>query len=113
MNGKQCSFVWYVDYNKVSHMEAKVVEDLIKSLKNHFGELLLTRRKKHTFFCVNINITEDQKVEIDMKYKLLLAIEVFGESIDEIFNLLASSHIFIVNKQAQLLDEEKRNNSIR
>ena len=51
------------------------------------------------------------KVEIDMKYKLLLAIEVFRESIDEIFNLLASSHIFIVNKQAQLLDEEKRKKS--
>ena len=25
VNGKQCTLVWFVDYNKVSHTEAKVV----------------------------------------------------------------------------------------
>ena len=42
VNGKQFTLVWYVEDNKVSHMEAKVVEDLINDLKNHFGELLVT-----------------------------------------------------------------------
>ena len=28
-NGKQCTLVWYVDDNKVSHMEENVVEDFI------------------------------------------------------------------------------------
>ena len=41
--GKQCIHVWYVEINKVSHLEEKIVEDLINDLKNHFGELLVTR----------------------------------------------------------------------
>ena len=50
LNGKQCTLVWYVDDNKVSHIEAKLVEDLIGDLKNHCGELVVTRGKKHTFW---------------------------------------------------------------
>ena len=62
MNGKQCTLVWYVDKNKLSHMEAKVEEDLINIMKNHFGQLLLTRLKKYIFGVMNINITEDKKL---------------------------------------------------
>ena len=29
VNVKQCTLVWYVDDNKVSHMEENVVEDFI------------------------------------------------------------------------------------
>ena len=55
--------MWYVDDNKVSHMEAKVVKGLINNLKNDFGELVVTRGKKHKFWGVNIDITECQKVK--------------------------------------------------
>ena len=37
VNGKQFILVWYVDENKVSHIEVKLVEGLIKYLINHFG----------------------------------------------------------------------------
>ena len=77
INGKQCSFLWYVDYNKVSHMEAKVVQDLINILNNHFGELVVTRGKKHKFWGVNIDITECQKVKINTKEQFFEAIEAF------------------------------------
>ena len=33
----------------MSHMEAKVEEDLINELENNFGELVVTRGKKRTF----------------------------------------------------------------
>ena len=58
-------------------METKVVEDLINDLKLNFGELVATRGQKNTFLGMNINITEDQKVEIDTKEQLLEAIEEF------------------------------------
>ena len=57
VNGKQYTLVFYVEDNKVSHMEAKLVEDLFNNLKNHFGELIMTRGKKHKFWGMNINIT--------------------------------------------------------
>ena len=57
VNGKHFTLVWYMDNNIVSHMEARVVEDLINDLKKHFGELVVTRGNKHTFLGMNINIT--------------------------------------------------------
>ena len=54
--------MWYVDDNKVSHMEAKLVEDLINDLKNHFEKLVVTRGNKHTIRGMNINITQGGEV---------------------------------------------------
>ena len=34
VNGKQCTLVWYLENNKVSHMEAESEEDLINYLEN-------------------------------------------------------------------------------
>ena len=39
-------------------MEAKLLEDIIKYLKKHFGELVVTRGKKNTFLGMDINTTE-------------------------------------------------------
>ena len=105
VKGKQCSLVWYVNNKKVSHMKAKVVEDLINDLKKHFGELAVTRGKKHTFWGMNRDITE--KVEIDMKEQFLEAIEELEENIDKKVTTPASSHLLIFNEKSQQLDEEK------
>ena len=43
INGKQCTIVWYVDDNKVSHVNKDVVTDIIEILKVHFGDLILTK----------------------------------------------------------------------
>ena len=59
VDGKKYTLVWYLDDNKVSNMEVELVEDSIKYLKKHFGELVVTRGKKHIIWCTNINITED------------------------------------------------------
>ena len=97
VKGKQFTLVWYVEDNKVSHMEAKLVEDFINYLKNNFGELVVNRGKKHTFLGMNINIMEYKKIEIEMKEKLLKAIEALKENIDEKLTTPASSHLFRVN----------------
>ena len=35
---KQCTIVWYVDNNKISHINPKVVDDVIKQIENNFGQ---------------------------------------------------------------------------
>ena len=62
INNKQCTPVWYVDDNKVSHMEAKLVEYLINDFKNHFRELAVNEGKKHIFLDMIKNITEEKEV---------------------------------------------------
>ena len=105
MNSKQCSLVCNVDNNKVSHMEAKVVEYSINYLKNSFGELVVTGGNNHTFLGININIMEDKEVEIETKNIFLEEIGAFGEHIDEKVTTPESSHLLIFNGQAQKLDE--------
>ena len=43
-----------------------------------------------------------------MKERLLEEIELFGENIDEKVTTPESTHLFIVTKKSQQLDEEKR-----
>ena len=74
-------------------------------MKKQFGELVVTRVKKHKFWGMNINITEDKKVEIAIKEQLWEAMEVFGENVDEQLTSPAYSHLFVFNEQAQQLDE--------
>ena len=48
INGRQCTVVWHVDDLKISHVDKKVVEDIIGLLKEKFGKesLLTTTRGK-------------------------------------------------------------------
>ena len=56
INGKQCTIVWYVDDNKVSHVDPEVVSEVINLMKKYFGDLSVTRGKEHRFLGINITI---------------------------------------------------------
>ena len=58
-SGKKFTGVWYVDYNKASHVDSIVIDDLLDIIKTHFGEIKITRGKKHTFLGMNLRIIED------------------------------------------------------
>ena len=49
IDGKQCTIVWYVDNNKISHVDSKAVDKVIKKIEEKYGEMLTTRGK-HTSF---------------------------------------------------------------
>ena len=38
IEGKQCTIVWYVDDNKISHVDPKVIDRIIKRLKRNLGK---------------------------------------------------------------------------
>ena len=79
INRKQFTVAWYVDNNKASRVDSRVIDDLLDTIRTHFGEIKITREKKHTFLGMNIQITEDKKIEIEMEDQLIEAIELFGE----------------------------------
>ena len=58
INGKQCTIVWYVDDNKVSHEDPNVVTEVIELMKKHFGDLTVTRGNEHRFLGMNIKINK-------------------------------------------------------
>ena len=54
INGKQCTIVWYVDDNKLSHVDEKVVTKIIEDIKVDYDDLVISRGKEHKFLGMNI-----------------------------------------------------------
>ena len=61
INGKQCTIQWYEENNKVTHISKDVITRVIDIKKKHFGELVLSRGKKHTFLGMEIELVNDEK----------------------------------------------------
>ena len=112
INGKQFTVVWYVDDNKVLHENPQVVTDVIELMKKHFGDLTVTRGKKHRFLGMNIEINKDRNIEIEMKEQLLEAIDIFEESegskVTEEVSTPAPPHLREVNMECRQLSIKKK-----
>ena len=111
IDGQQCSVVWYVDDNKVSHKDPKIVTQVIDLMKEHFGDLTVTRGNKHRFLGMNITINKGKSIEIEMKEQLLNVIEMFtladGQDVDGIVTSPAQRHLKEVNPDYKPLSPDK------
>ena len=74
INGKQFTIVFYVDDNKISHIDANVMTSIIKTLSDYFGDLTVSRGNKHDYLGMNVEL-KDGKVHRGMKDQILEAIE--------------------------------------
>ena len=70
IDDSQCSIVFYVDDNKVSHKDQAVVTKVLQGISGHFGDLTISRGTKHDFLGMNVKI-KDKKVHIGMKVQVL------------------------------------------
>ena len=64
INGKQCTIVWYVDDLKISHVDAKVVDEQIDLIKGEFGkdmDLTIKRGKVHEYLGIRFDFTEKKQ----------------------------------------------------
>ena len=59
---------------------------------------------------MNIQITEDKKIEIEMEDQLIEPIELFGEELEGKVTSPAQHHLFQVNENAEPLDENNQRN---
>ena len=69
INDKQCTIVFYVDDNKISHSDPKVVTSVIEDISKYFGELTVSRGKKRDYLGMDVEI-KDRMVYIGMKNQL-------------------------------------------
>ena len=60
INGEQCTILWYVDDNKITHKDPKVVTEVIDLMKTHSRDLSVIRGKFYRLLGMNITITEDK-----------------------------------------------------
>ena len=107
IEGSQCTICWYVDDNKLSHKSEKVVTDVLEEIKQHFGDLVIARGRKHDFLGMDIEFIKENRVTIHMKKALEEAIEAFPEKIESTAVTPAANHLFITNNECTKLDEKR------
>ena len=70
IDGKQCTILWHVDDLKMSHMDMKVLEDIIASLNKEYGKagkLSVTRGTVHDYLGVRMDYSTPGQVSFDME----------------------------------------------
>jgi len=108
IEGKQCTICWYVDDNKISHVNSKVVDDVIKQIEAKFVKMSQTSGEDHDFLGMNIRFKRG-KVKVGMKKHILKAINNFSEDITRDAATPATSFLF-KTREVDKLDEEKAEN---
>jgi len=69
INGKQCTIIWHVDDLKISHVDPKVVNNIIKRLEVKFGQespLVTSQGKIIKYLGMCIDYTEKESKNIDV-----------------------------------------------
>ena len=106
INGKQCTIVFYVDDNKISHVDPEVVTSVLTLLKQHFGDLSVTRGKKHNFLGMDMLFQNDGTVRIEMKEQLQGVINLVDpKSLNDKVSSPATKKLFDVDDEAEQLDK--------
>jgi hypothetical protein len=103
IKGKQCSVVWYVDDNKVSHVRASVVSKIIKAIEADFGEMTVTRGTSHTFIGMDIFFPGNGTVRINMKTYLQEAIDQYKGLVTKTATTPAKKNLFEIKENVEQL----------
>jgi hypothetical protein len=108
INGKQCTIVWYVDDNKISHVDCRVVTKIIKRIEKRFGKMTVTRGNKHVFLGMHVEYNENSTASIGMEEHLQEAISDFGEHIEKSVTSPATRDLFQVDESSEALNDARR-----
>jgi hypothetical protein len=107
INGNTCTICWYVDDNKISHVDPAVVTDIISKIENKFGKMKVSRGNEHDFLGMKIKFHENKTVSIDMKSYVKGAIDEFPEDIIKNASTPATRYLFETRDDSVRLDHDK------
>ena len=75
---KQCTIARYFDNSKVSHVDGEVNKKVIETISENFGNLTVSRGKKHKFLGMYIDFLPYGKLSLFMKDYIEESIYFFG-----------------------------------
>jgi len=108
IKGKQCTVAWYVDDNKISHVDDTVVTDIIEKIEAKFGKMTMTRGKHHVLLGMDITFKHnDGTVTILMKEYLKEAIADSGMDASKVAPTPAKKDLFTVDNGSEQLDKRQ------
>jgi hypothetical protein len=80
---KQCTIAWFVDDNKILHVDCRVVTKIIKKIEAHFGKMTVTRGIHHVFLGMDIVYQTDGTASIGMKDYIQESIDNFSDELSK------------------------------
>jgi hypothetical protein len=105
IKGKQCTSAWYVDDNKISHVDPEVVSMVIDKIEAVFDKMTVTRGRDHSFLGMKVHFSDDNRAIINMKTYISKAILESGLSIDREAATPAKKNLFDVDPKSSPLDK--------
>jgi len=109
IHGKQCTIIWHVDDLKISHMEKKVVEDIIRWLGECFGKespLTTSREKVLEYMGRTLDYSVRGKVKFSMYEHVKKLVEEAPEDMAGVTKMPAGNHLFTTNPDCDKLPEK-------
>jgi len=110
IKGKQCTIIWHVEDLKISHVDKRVVEDVLKQLMTKFGQdapLTTCRGKILDYLGMKMNYCRKGKVTLLMENYINQIVEEAPYDMEGIEKMPATCHLFNMNDGAEKLSEEK------
>ena len=107
VDGRQCTIAWYVDDNKISHHDSKVVDWLIAKIEKKHDKMTLCHGKKHIFLGMNIEFLPKGRLSILMQDYISEAIEDYGEDVTRKAASPATKGLFEIDPKSKRLSLEK------
>ena len=107
VNGKQLTIAWFVDDNKISHVDPKVVDWLISEIEKKHDKMTICRGKKHTFLGMDIKFLPKGRLSILMQEYIKEAVDDFGEDVSRAASSPAAKGLFIIDPKSPRLCAEK------
>ena len=110
VQGSQLTITWHVDDLKISHIDKKVLEDLIIQLNGAFGNdgpLTVHRGKKHDYLGMWLDYSLDGKVQVQMYDYIDNMLAALPEDMRGTVTSPAADHLFTVNDAGKKLTREQ------
>ena len=110
VNGKQCTIVWHVDDLKISHVDSSVVDGIIASLKEEYGqvgEMTVKRGKIHEYLGMTLDFSDDKSFVVDMEAYLTSMCEDLPADMDGVATTPASDWLFKTRENSPKLNQER------
>ena len=112
INGQQMTVVWHVDDLKVSHVDEKEVDKIIKQMEAEFGAeapLSISCGKVHDYLGMNLDFRVEGEVRINMEHYIDMMLHDAPEDMNGVSSTPAAAHLFKTNlEDPRLLDDKKK-----
>jgi Reverse transcriptase (RNA-dependent DNA polymerase) len=111
VNGKQLTVAWHVDDLKVSHVEAKVVDDFLEQMEAEFGKetpMNKSRGKIHDYLGMVLDFSQAGAVKISMIDYIQMVLHDLPEEMIGHAVTPAANYLFDVDNTCAKLGKDKK-----